>query len=167
MTSLLGEAIEEYAETAKDLGRKWRDYASDVAANLDSGYDANRASADLGTAVSLTIETGARLAWNAVGAAAILTDALNRPGWLTSRREFSTGLKGASLELTGHLKNSPGQTISSEDAEFVPAKLGLEQTRFRIRVKAGSCPAGIYRGTVSASIPSAQPEAVPVRIEVP
>ena len=167
MTSALAEAIEEYAETAKDLAQKWRHYASGVATKLDSGYDAKSASADLGTAVSLTIESGARLAWNAFGAVAILTDALNRPGWLESKEEFTTRLKGAKLQLKGDLKNRPGQTVPAGDAEVVPAKLGPEQTQFRIRVDAGSCPAGIYRGTVLASIPPDQGEEVPVRIEVP
>jgi hypothetical protein len=166
MTSFLAEAIEEYADTAKDLAQKWQHYASEVAANLDAGYDANRASADLGTVVSLTIETGARLAWNAIGAVTILTDALNPPGWLESREEFSTALKGAKLKL-GPLKNRPGQTIAPENAEVVPAQLAAEQTRFRIRVRRGSSPAGIYRGIVTASLPPDHAEDVRVRIEVP
>jgi hypothetical protein len=159
----MAEAIEEYADTARDLARKWRHFSSHVADNLDSGYDADKASADLGSAVSLTIETSGRLAWSAVGTMAIL---LNRPGWVQSEK-FSTALKGAKLVLSGPLANRAGQTVGGADVEVVPARLGPEETKFRIRVNSGACPAGIYRGTVTASLPTGQTEEVKVQIEVP
>jgi hypothetical protein len=167
MTSALDEVIEGYAETAKDLVRKWRDYASGVATKLDSGYDADSASADLGVAMSLAIETGARLTWEALDAVAILTEAPSRPGWVESTQEFSSPFRGAKLELKGDLKNSPGQTLAAADVRVIPAQLGSQQTKFRIRANAAGYPAGIYRGKVLASTPENAPEEVSVRIQVP
>jgi hypothetical protein len=167
MTSALDEVIEGYAETTKDLLRKWRDYASGVADKLDSGYDADSASADLGAAVSLAIETGARLTWEALDAITILIEAPSGPDWVESTEEFSSPFRGAKLELQGDLKNSPGQTLAAADVRVIPSQLGPQQTKFRIRANAAGYPAGVYRGKVSASTPENAPEEVSVRIQVP
>jgi hypothetical protein len=164
MTSAMDEAIEGYAETAKDLVGKWRDYASGVARNMQSGYTANRASADLGTAVTLAIETGARLTWEAVDAMATLTDAPNRPHYVNSQ-EFEAP-EGATLKLEGNLTDRTGDILPDRRVTVIPGQLGSRETRFILRADAAGCPAGVYRGKVSASTGGA-PEGVDVHIEVP
>lgn len=164
MTSEWAEVMEGYADTTKELIHKWSDYASHVAKHLDSGYDADRASADLGTAVSLAIETGARLTWEAVDAFATFVDAPNRAVYVESE-QFSTRYKGAKLTLKD-LKDRAGDTLPAARAAVIPPQLGPDDSTFKIRANIAGCPAGIYRGNVSASTAN-QAEEVPVLIKVP
>jgi hypothetical protein len=165
MTSAMDEVIEGYAETTKDLVKKWRDYASGVARNLETGYSANRASADLGTAVSLAIETGARLSWEVFDAMAAISDAPNRPHRVESEEFFAP--KGAKLTLKGDLTNRPGNTLAASRVTVIPSQLASEDSRFKLSADAAGCPAGVYRGTVLASTSGAPPEEVEVQIEAP
>ena len=164
MTSAMEELLEGYAETARDLVRKWGKYASGVAGKLDSGYDADSASADWGKGVSLAIETGARLTWEALDAVATLTGAPNRPHFVES--EFDAPHKGARLALEGDLKNLPGDTLAARRATVIPAQLRPEDTKFTIRADAAGCLAGVYRGKVLASTPAGT-EKVEVWVKVP
>jgi hypothetical protein len=166
MTSQMGEAIEGYVETAKDLVHKWRDYASTVAANLDPGpYKADRAAADLGAGVSLAIETGARLTWEALDAIEILASALDRPYWLEPV-EVSTQLEEAKLKVEEAFKSRSGDTLPAAAIRVDPSQLGPNERTFKVTANATGCPAGIYRGTVLASTPAGSEE-VPVRLRVP
>lgn len=165
MTSPMEELLEGYAETAKDLVRKWADYASEVAGNLDSGYKANRASADWGKGVSLAIETGARLTWEALDAMATFTSAPNRPHVVES--EFDARqYRGARLTLEGDLTNLPGNTLAARRVTVFPAQLGPKDKKFTIRADAAGCLAGVYRGNVLASTPAGT-EKVKVWVKVP
>jgi hypothetical protein len=165
MTSPLDEVFEGYAETAKDLMRKWSDYASGVATNLDRGYGLDSASGDLGHVVSLAIETGARLSWEALDAVATLTGAPVGPRFVESE-EFTSPLEGARLKLKGDLKDRPGDTLHAAVAKVVPARLAPDATKFKLRVDAAECPAGVYRGTVVARTQDDEKD-VPVQIKVP
>lgn len=167
MTTGYAEAVEGYAETAKDLAKKWRSYASDVAEELQTGYDANTASLHMGLAVSLSVETGVRLAWEAVDALTSITMAPNRPNWIESDREFSTQLPGAQLKVKEDLQNGPHQKLAVGDVKPAPEQLPPGQSNFRLRVNTAGYPAGIYRGTVVASLSPNQTDPVAVSIEVP
>ena len=166
ITSALNEVIESYAETTKELVEKWRDYASEVGDKLDEGYDADRAAEDFGTAISLAIETGARLTWTAFGAMAILTDAPIRPRWVDYPEEFPSPLQGAKLEMAGDLKNAPGQTLAARDVRVIPSQLSAGQTKFKLQVNVAGYPAGVYRGKVLASA-QGRTEKVRIRAQIP
>ena len=78
MTSPKADLIDAWTETAKDLLQKWSAYGSEVTTKLGSrSYDADELSADLGTAVSLAVETGARLSIEALNLVSVLTDDQN------------------------------------------------------------------------------------------
>jgi hypothetical protein len=166
ITSALDEVIEGYAETTKVLVEKWREYASEVGDKLDDGYDADSAAEDFGTAISLAIETAARLTWEAMDAMATLVDAPTRPRWVEYPREFSSPLKGAKLELAGDLKNAPGQTLAARDVRIIPPRLGPGETEFKLQVNIAGYPAGVYRGKVVASTQH-DTEKVRIQVQVP
>ena len=164
----IGEVIENYTELSKELIRKWRDYGTGVATKLDArAYDADSATADLATAVSLGIETSARLAWEAVDSVSILAGHLDRPYVVESEEEFSTSLPGAALVLKGNLVSGFRDRLSATLAQVIPAQLGENETKFKLRVDATGHPAGTYWGKVEASKPDGQTEEVSVQITVP
>jgi hypothetical protein len=165
MTSVLDEVFEGYAEAARDLMRKWSSYASRVADNLDSGYDVDSASTDLGQAVSLAFETGTRLTWEAFDAISMLTGAPMGPLFVESE-EFPSPIKGAKLKLKGDLENRTGDTLAKKAVTFLPSQLAPGDMKFKLRVDAAGCPAGVYRGTVSAWT-AEDSQDVPVLIKVP
>jgi hypothetical protein len=161
----MAEVVENYANAAKILVPKWRDYASGVATKLDSGYDANTASADVGTAVALAIETGALLTWKTLDALNIL--AAGDKAQFVESEELFTQYKGAKLKLEEDLRAGFGRTLPADRATFIPSQLGLEQQAFKVRVETTGCRAGVYDGKVAASSPDGLAEEVAVRIRVP
>ena len=163
MTSPMAEVIESCTDTAKDLLHKWRTYGSGVATKLDRPYDADTAAADLGTAVSLAVETGARLSFEALNALAILTGDYDEP---VKSVKLSTQYKGAKLEWKTDLKNLFGDIVPKDKTTITPAELGSEETTFTVRADTTGCRAGIYEGSVRASTPDDEEEVI-VRIEVP
>ncbi len=164
MTTPMHEVIEGYAETTKDLMRKWSDYGQRVAPTLQN-YDAKKASADMGEGVLLAIETGARLTWEAVDAMTTLTSAPSRPRIVISE-EFDAP-EEATLTLTGDLTNRAGNTLLARNVAIDPEQLEPGETKFKLRANVAGCPAGIYRGEVKASAEGRPEEVKEVRIKVP
>jgi hypothetical protein len=164
MTTPMHEVIEGYAETTKDLLRKWSDYGQRVAPTLQK-YDAKQASADMGEGVLLAIETGARLTWEAVDAMTTLTSAPSRPRIVISE-EFDSPLDGATLTLKGDLENRAGNKLLAGNVAIDPEQLEAGKVKFNLRANVAGCPAGIYRGMVEASA-GGEPKEVKVRIKVP
>ena len=163
-TTPIAEAIEKYAETTKDLLSKWRAYGSRVTTNLDSPpYKADTAAADLGAAVSLSIQTGVRLsllAWNAV--AILAGDYVDEDQVL----DLSTDYSGATLEWDRDLK-SGFYVIARDRTEIIPTKLAADRQGFKVSVNTRDCRSGAYVGCVRATAPDGQTQLVEVRVNVP
>jgi hypothetical protein len=163
-TTPVAEAIEKYAETTKDLLSKWSAYGSKVTTNLDSPpYKADTAAADLGAALSLSIQTGARLCllvWNSV---AILAAEYTDEDQLLDR---STVCSGATLEWDKDL-TSGFYVIPRDRTKIIPTKLDAGRQAFKVSVNTRDCRAGVYVGDVRATAPDGQTELVSVRVDVP
>ena len=157
------QAIEQSTATAKELLGKWRAYGSDVAARLDRPYDADTAAEDFGTAVSLTIETGARLGFEVLNTIALLTGDIDQPVKSTDLR---TRCKGATLEWSKQLENLFGDMVPGDKTTISPSQLEPQQENFTVRADFTDCPPGFYTGTVRAKIPGDEEE-VAVRFRVP
>jgi hypothetical protein len=166
MTSAMAEVIEAWAETGNLLVHKWRDYGADLATGLESGYDAERASAYLGTVVSLSIETGALLMLKTLETVEILNAGLDRRR-MEESAELTTQYKGAKLALEGDLRGAFGRTIAADRVSFDPSELGPTDSTFKVCVDVTRCRPGVYDGMVLATVPSNEPEKLPFQIKFP
>jgi hypothetical protein len=164
MTNAAAEVIESYAEAGKLLVHEWRDYASTLATDLESGYDAERAAANLGTAVSLTLETWTRLTIKTLEA----IDILNAPErQMAESEELSTQYKGADLMVTEDLVDAFDRTIPADRATFDPSPLGDNQSTFTVHVNVTGYRPGIYDGKVLATASPNKVEEIPFQIKFP
>jgi hypothetical protein len=160
------EVVEDYTALAKWLIARWSGYAGDVATKLEQGtYDADSAVGDVARAVSLTIESGARLGWEAVDAITLCTGIGDRP-YLVDSEEFSSPIPGATLHVAGDFANGFGDPLPAALILIVPPELSGNETRFRLRCDATGRHAGTYWGRVKASKAGNEVE-VGVRITVP
>jgi hypothetical protein len=149
MTSAMAEVIEAYAETGKLLVRKWRDYGSEVATGLESGYDTESASEYLGTATSLTIETWARLTLKTLEAIEILNAGLDEPRIAWSK-ELTSPYKGATLKMQGGFKDAFEKPLAGAKVTFKPEQLSSQETKFRVGLDVTTAARTKYTGTVVA-----------------
>jgi hypothetical protein len=115
--------------------------------------------------VSLTIESGARLGWEAVDAITLCTGIGDRP-YLVDSEEFSSPIPGATLHVAGDFANGFGDPLPAALILIVPPELSGNETRFRLRCDATGRHAGTYWGRVKASKAGNEVE-VGVRITVP
>jgi hypothetical protein len=165
MTSALAEVVEAYAGTGKLLVQKWREYGSELATELEPGYDTETASAYLGTGVSLTIETWARLMLKGLEAIEIL-NMKRRMAW---SQGLTTRHRGAKLELEGDLKGAFHRTLAAKEVIFDPPELGTEDSAFKVGIDVTRRRNAVYTGTVIAKPRSgrARPEKIPFQIKYP
>ena len=158
------EVVEDYTDLARDLIKKWSDWGAHVANNLDEGayQNAGTASADLAGGVSLTIETGFKLAWEAVDAYTILARGESRH--VVESDEFTVAAGPATLDVSGDLQSGFGYTLPAHAVHIIVLSSGNGETEFKLRVDATDCRAGTYWGTVTVS--TTQPGAGPLSQDV-
>ena len=161
----MGEVIEAYAETGTLLVRKWRDYGSGLAADLESGYDAERASEVLGTATSLTIETWVRLTLKTLEAIEILNAGLDEPRMVWSKELDTRYPGGATLMMKGDLEDDFRRPLARNKATFDPAELGTGETKFKVGLDVTGARRGVYTGTVVATSRSGRPRDISFEID--
>ena len=164
--SAAGEVVEDWTKLAKELIGRWSDYGSHVAANLDAGVynSADKAAEDFAAGVSLTVESGFKLAWEVLDSFTIMTGGLDRPHMIDSDI-FTANVPHATLTVKGPLRSHFGHRIPAAEVQVVTLTYDPE-TQFRLRVAVTDCEAGTYTGTVRASGPGG-PSNVPVHITVP
>jgi len=148
----MGEVVEGYLDTAKKLVSRWSDYGTWVATRLDDGtYDADSAVGDLAGAVQLTLESGARLAWEAVDAWTILGGRLGPH--IVDSGEFSIDLPAAEVRLEADLRSPFADILPASMVLIIPVELSPGKTKFKLRAIATGCRAGTYIGLIAGSLP--------------
>jgi hypothetical protein len=161
MTGPVSDVVDGYGLLGKSLVERWNAHASAVATRLDAGtYDAEHAAADLARCVALD-GSGFLLASEALEAVAILS--ARRGPVIRYSYPFQSPVAGAALSLAGPLTN----ILASDTLTMVtiePARLGPNDTQFRLRANATGRRAGLYTGAVQAA---GAAEPIPVRIVVP
>jgi len=167
MTSAMAEVIEAYAETGKLLVRKWRDYGSEVAGGLESGYDNERASEYLGTGTSLTIETWVRLMLKTLEAIEILNAGLDEERIVWSEELTTRYTNGATLQMKGGFADDFNRPLAAERATFDPPELDPGKTKFRVGLDVTGARKGLYKGTVTAPSRSGRTQDLLVEIDFP
>lgn len=167
MTSAMAEVIEAYAETGKLLVRKWRDYGSEVAGGLESGYDTESASEYLGTATSLTIETWARLTLKTLEAIEILNAGLDEERIVWSEELNTRYRGGAALRMKSDFADDFGRPLAAERATFDPPDLGPGETAFKVGLDVTGARKGLYKGMVVATSRSGGTQDIRVEIDYP
>jgi hypothetical protein len=165
--SAIGEAIENYANVAKGEVEKWRDYAIQVATNMDAedGYKADAAASDLAAGFSRSIQSGANLTLGAMDAMLLMAGRLDEPYDVRSD-EFTSPLPGAALKLKGDLTGLAFE-LPKDAVDIDPEQLGSGETKFRLCIAdATGYEPDYYEGTVEASTTDGQTVDVPVEIIV-
>ena len=166
MKIAMTEVLESYAATGKLLVDEWLDYGSQLADGLESGYDSERASAYLGTGVSLYIETGFRLMLEAMEAIETLNAGLDEKRYRWSK-ELEADHEAAELTMKGDLAGFK-RSLDANRVRFFPSKkLGSGQHKFKVRVDVTGCRPGIYDATVIAMAPPAEPQEISFEIKFP
>jgi hypothetical protein len=166
MRKAVTAVLESYATTGKLLVDKWLDYGSQLADGLESGYDSDRASAYLGTAVSLYMETGFRLMLEAMEAVETLNAGLDEKRYRWSK-QLEADHEAAELRMKGDLAGFKWSLAADRIRFFPSKKLRPGQRKFKVRVNVTGCRPGIYDGTVIATAPSAEPQEIRFQIRFP
>jgi hypothetical protein len=153
MGSPLNDSARDSAELAASLVDRWSRHATRVASRLEGPrYGADDVVADLAATASLVAETGLLLASEALACAGGGT---GRTGpHLVESEAFVSPFASPTLALSGPLTNIGGSDSlhpSVVSFRLRPAVGGV--TEFTLRADATGHRAGLYTGTVVASLP--------------
>jgi hypothetical protein len=160
------EVVEDWTALAKELIKKWSDYGSYVSTKLDQGAynDADTATTDLAGGVSLTIESGVKLAWECLDSFTILSYGFGRQ--VIDSQVFIYPNPDVDLALQGNLTSGSGDSIPKAAVHILAFSIP-GKTTFKLRIDATGHRGGTYSGTVLVTPSGQAPDPVQVWITVP